>query len=117
VYGTVEFGLSLKSTELSTKGKGSISPLGRVTDSASGSPSYDLQGQSFLDLNQGRDFQTKQGRLIVSFDVQLAGTSSLEGEYTITGLTGAYKGETGSGHVQITWTGSNTRGKVTEIYS
>ena len=25
-------------------------------------------------------------------------------------------GETGSGHVQITWTGSNSRRKVTEIY-
>jgi hypothetical protein len=42
---------------------------------------------------------------------------SIEGEYTIDRGTGAYAGETVSGHVQITWTGSNSRGKVTEIYS
>ena len=50
-------------------------------------------------------------------NLQRAGTRSLEGEYTIDGGTGAYAGETGSGHVQITWTGSKSSGKVTEIYS
>jgi hypothetical protein len=45
------------------------------------------------------------------------GRPQFEGEYTIDGGTGVYSGETGSGHVQIMWTGSNSRGKVTEIYS
>jgi len=117
LWGTMEGGFSVRSTETVTKGAGSISPLGQVTDWVTVSPFFDLkiQGRSFQ--NQGRTFQTKQGKVFLRFDLQWAGTSSLEGEYTITGGTGAYAGETGSGHVQITWTGSNSRGKVTEIYS
>jgi hypothetical protein len=89
-----------------------ISPLGQVTDSVNESPFFDFKE------GQARKFQTKQGRVGVEFDdLHRAGTRRLEGEYTIDGGTGVYSGETGSGHVQITWTGSNSRGKVTEIYS
>jgi hypothetical protein len=47
----------------------------------------------------------------------LAGTNTLEESYTIARATGAYSGDTGSGQVQIKWTGSNSNGNVTEIYS
>jgi hypothetical protein len=94
-----------------TTGAGSISPLGHVTYSVAMSPFADLK-------DQGRTFDTKQGQVGVEFDdLQRAGTRSLEGEYTIDGGSGTYSGETGSGHVQITWTGSTSRGKITEIYS
>jgi hypothetical protein len=99
------------STITETNGAGSISPLGHVTYSGAMSPFADLK-------DQGRTFDTKQGQVGVDFDdLQRAGTRSLEGEYTIDGGSGAYSRETGSGHVQITWTGSISRGKITEVYS
>ena len=118
LWGHDMLGFSARWTQTVTKGAGSISPLGHVTDSVNESPFFDLKTQSGSFQNQERFFQTKQGKFNVRFmNLQWAATHSLEGEYTITGGTGAYARETGSGHVQITWTGSNSSGKVTEIYS
>jgi hypothetical protein len=101
-------------TETVTKAAGSISPLGQVTDWVNEAP---FSGLVRGVQNQGRTIQAKQGRVFLSFDLQRAGSGSIEGEYTITGGSGAYLGETGSGHVQITWAGSRSRGNVTEIFS
>ncbi len=60
----------------------------------------------------------QSGTFDVEFNnLQSTSSNSLVGDYTITGGTKAYDGEVGSGHVQVTWTGNRSLGKVTEIYS
>lgn len=93
---------------IDTKGAGLISQLGHVTDGVSGEAPY----QQF----QSRAFKSKQGVFRVSYDLQWASAHSFEGMYRVYG-TGATAGLTGSGHVLITWTGSLSRGKFTEVYS
>jgi hypothetical protein len=93
-----------------TKGTGSISPLGHVTDSVNSSP--------FFRGDLHRAFHTKEGTVMVSLnDARRTGTDTLEATFTIEGGTGQCAGEAGSGNVLIKWTGSSTRGKFTEIYS
>jgi hypothetical protein len=102
-----------------TNASGSISPLGHVMENVyDGSPGFvdpNSQGES---LDQMQGFHNKLGALTLSLhNMQWVNSHDAVGDYTISSGTGAYIGAVGSGHVQVTWKGNLSRGKVTEVYS
>jgi hypothetical protein len=133
-YAQAEYGIGGAAYQMETKGAGSISPLGRVTDGIDGSPYFDKNSPAESFQYQERVIRNKLGTLTVAYNnLQWATSHSLVGNYTIGGDggisalvggavvnargTGAYAGAVGSGHVRVTWTGTRFRGNVTEIYS
>jgi hypothetical protein len=120
IYTTKKFsGLSFGTWALLTfpvtKGSGSISPLGDVTES--GEPALT---QVYLKAETGmvsfvisRPTDEWPGRSTIRKFFAHAG-NVITGEYTIGGGTGAYAGATGSGNMQITTLGHD---KFTETLS
>lgn len=105
--GSVHGTYHVKGIVSTSKGSGSISPLGHVTES----------GKSLFLAGTGSDtMSTKQGKLFVDLSVRPLG-SAFAGTYTIVGGTKAYAGETGSGNVLVTLVGTSTHGKYTSTYS
>ena len=92
------------------KGSGSIGPLGHVTASGNALSLVSL----FTSGSESLTLTTKTGKVFVSVRGQTPAGYGAAGEYTITGGTKVYAGETGSGNIQMTFTGP---GKYTVIFS
>jgi hypothetical protein len=129
--GSMTIGTSIQSLKMALrqhslnpaeKGSGSISPLGHVTGSGNGLSPFALatgapsSGSFTLTAKTGKVFVSMIGLTPVDngFGPIPQTTIIAAGKYTITGGTGAYAGETGSGTVQIT---VPVRGKFTAIFS
>ncbi len=91
-----------------SKGSGSISPLGHVTD----------KGSASLAVGEGTDtLSAKRGKLFVDLRVVGRTATGYSETYTIAGGTKEYAGATGSGHAQLSFIPtSTTHGKFTTIY-
>jgi len=103
VHGTYQ----LEGTGSTSKASGSISPLGHITDS--GSVSH-IDGLGTVTMT------AKQGKVFLDLKLRPSGIG-FGGTYTITGGTKAFAAETGSGHVQITPSGSVSHGHLMVTYS
>jgi len=96
----------IKGTEETTKGSGSVSPLGHVTTA----------GKS-IGVGAGAvTLTSKTGKLFLTDHLTLSGIGSFSGTFTITGGTKAFAGDTGSGKLQSAFSGSATHGKYTLTY-
>jgi len=60
---------------------------------------------------------SKAGKVFLSDNLELSGIGSFSGTYTITRGTKAFAGDTGSGKIQVTLSGSATHGKYNITYS
>jgi hypothetical protein len=105
--GSIQMGLQRHPAE---KGSGTISPLGHVTASGNALALASL----YLSGSESLTLTTKTGKVFVSVRGQTPAGYGAAGEYTITGGTKVYAGETGSGNIQMTFTGP---GKYTVIFS
>jgi hypothetical protein len=92
-----------------SKGSGSLSPIGKVTASST-------EAASGGD-NKSVTLTARQGKLFLTENFHSTGLGLYAGTYTITGGTKSFAHETGSGSVQATLIGSLTRGSVTTTYS
>jgi len=97
----------VKATGTTTKGSGSVSPLGHVTTS----------GKSISGGVGTVTLTSKAGKLFLTEHLRLSGIGSFSGTFTIAGGTKAFAGETGSGTIHSTVSGSATHGKYTITYS
>ncbi len=97
---------TVKATGTTTKGSGSVSPLGHVTTS----------GKSIGGGAGEVTLTSKMGKVFLTDHLKLSGIGSFSGTFTINGGTKAFAGDTGSGKVQSTFIGSPTHGKYTITY-
>jgi len=106
--GSIKIEVKFHHPQPTDMGAGSISPLGHVTESGGDSMSLIMGDGESITLT------TKTGKIFVTISGLTDTGNGNDGEYTITGGTKAYAGETGSGHVHITYP---RQGKFTESYS
>lgn len=95
--------------EFQRKGSGSLNPVGQVWDSMTEAPWYTK--------NPYQSIGTNQASISYTIVLQRVSTYSVEGTYTIVGGSLEYYHASGSGHLAITWTGTASRGKFTEVFS
>lgn len=97
----------LKRAVLTTKGSGTISPLGHITDSSKS-----------VDGGPGAvTIVSKKGKVFLTEILKPTGDGTFSGTYTITGGTKAFAGDTGSGEIEVSFIGKASRGKYDITYN